>query len=346
MRTQLKDLLEVVATGTTLSSAEAEAAMHDIMRGESPPEVVAGFLMGLRSRGETLDELVGFTSVMRQYATPVSLNDPDAIDLCGTGGDKSGTFNISTAAAFVVAGAGVTVAKHGNRSVSSRSGSSDVLSALDVRTNLGADAVEACLDEAGIAFIFAPLFHTALQHVMPVRRALGVRTFFNILGPLCNPAGVRRQLVGAFSLDMAELMCQILHRLGSDKVVCVHSDDGLDEFSLASESTFHSFDRLAGTEPTRTTVRPEDLGFRRASMADVRGGDADDNAAIIRSILSGNRGPSRDIVVLNASYALVASGRYSTPADGRAAAEESIDSGSAAAALERLIHVSGRFASD
>ena len=189
--THLTDSLKLIASGEKLTQERAEQAMHTMMRGEAEPEEIAGLLMGLRSRGESIDELIGFTRVMRKYAIKVKLDDKDAIDLCGTGGDQSGTFNISTTAAFVCAGAGVTVAKHGNRSISSKCGSADVLAELGVEIELGKEGVELCLDEAGIAFIFAPFFHPAMRHVMPVRRKLGVRTFFNILGPLCNPAGVR-----------------------------------------------------------------------------------------------------------------------------------------------------------
>ncbi|HMB90605.1 MAG TPA: anthranilate phosphoribosyltransferase, partial [Rhodothermales bacterium] len=209
----MKRFLHILADGETLTQPQAEEAMHLMMQGAAAPEEVAGLLMGLRSRGETLPELVGFTKVMREYAVPVECDDPDAIDLCGTGGDSSGTFNISTAAAFVCAGAGVTVAKHGNRSVSSKCGSADVLDALGVNIELKKEGVERCLDQAGIAFIFAPFFHPAMRFVMPVRKALAVRTFFNILGPLCNPAGVRRQLVGAFTVPIAERMAGILAEL-------------------------------------------------------------------------------------------------------------------------------------
>src|SRR5690554_4912998 len=229
----MQAFLKTIADGGTLSTEQSEQAMHLMMRGEAAPEEVAGFLMGLRARGETVDELVGFTRVMREYAVKVSLDDPYAIDLCGTGGDNTGTFNISTAAMFVCAGAGVTVAKHGNRSVSSRSGSADVLEALGVNVQLKKQGVEYCLKEAGVAFIFAPYFHPAMRFVMPVRKILGARTFFNILGPLSNPAGVRRQLVGAFSKEVARTVAHILARLDADHVIAIHSNDGLDEISLA-----------------------------------------------------------------------------------------------------------------
>ncbi len=338
----MKTFLHLLADGQTLSREQAEAAMHLMMRGEAEPEEVAGLLMGLRARGETLDELVGFTGVMRQYAVHVRCDDPEAIDLCGTGGDSSGTFNISTAAAFVCAGAGVTVAKHGNRSVSSQCGSADVLDALGVNIALKREGVERCLDEAGIAFIFAPFFHPAMRFVMPVRKALGVRTFFNILGPLCNPAGVRRQLVGAFSAPVAQRMAGILARLGAAHVVAVHAEDGLDEISLSAATAVFEHDAAAGAAPTphAFTVRPEDHGLGRSPLDALYGGGAEDNAAILRGVFAGEPGPHRDVVLLNAAYALHASGRFDGLDACFDAARESIDAGGAQAKLERLVTVS------
>ncbi len=233
----MKPILQLVAEGETLTEAQAGQAMDYILRGEASPEQIAGLLLGLRARGETIDELTGFARVMRKYAVPVETGDLNPVDLCGTGGDHSGSFNISTAASFVVAGAGVPVAKHGNKGVSSLSGSADVLDALGVRTDVGPEAAARCLRETGICFLLAPEYHPALKHVGPVRRALGVRTAFNILGPLCNPAGVRRQLVGAFSDTVARQMAEILMRLGSEHVVVVYAHDGLDELSTTSPTT-------------------------------------------------------------------------------------------------------------
>ncbi|MDX1546999.1 MAG: anthranilate phosphoribosyltransferase, partial [Rhodothermales bacterium] len=262
----------------------------------------------------------------------------------------SGTFNISTAAAFVCAGAGVTVAKHGNRSVSSRCGSADVLEALGVHIELRAPGVEACLREAGIAFLFAPFFHPAMRFVMPVRRSLGVRTFFNILGPLCNPAGVRRQLVGAFSVDVAQRMAAILARLDAEAVIALHAEDGLDEVSLSAETAAFLYDagrpdRAEG--PLGFRIRPEDHGIGRAPLAALQGGSAEDNAAILHAIFSGERGPRRDVTVLNAAYALRTSGRFGDdPAACFEAAEASIDSGAARDRLQRLVDVSQRVAEE
>ena len=339
----MKKFLHILSLRETLSQEQAEAAMHLMMQGQAEPEHAAGLLMGLRTRGETLDELVGFTRVMRQYAVPVACDDPHAIDLCGTGGDNSGTFNISTAASFVCAGAGVTVAKHGNRSVSSKCGSADVLAALGVNIELHKDGVERCLGEAGIAFIFAPFFHPAMRFVMPIRRKLGVRTFFNILGPLCNPAGVRRQLVGAFNADVAERMAGILASLDAKHVITLHADDGLDEISLAAATTAFEHDADhpdGGSAPRRFTIQPEDHSIERAPLTALLGGDAEDNAAILRDLFAGAPGPHHDVVVLNAAYALHTSGRFESLDACFDAARESIISGAASAKLARLVDVS------
>jgi anthranilate phosphoribosyltransferase len=330
--------LKIIAAGQTLSFDEASDVMHILLRGEASPEQTAGLLLGLRGRGETLDELTAFTQVMREYAVPVQVLDPNAIDVVGTGGDGSGTFNISTATMFACAGAGATVAKHGNRSVSSKCGSADVLRELGVYVELPADAVGKCIDEAGLGFMFAPLFHPALRHVMPVRRALAVRTFFNILGPLCNPAGVRRGLFGAFAQDVAETMGTILSRLGSERTYTVHSADGLDEFSIASTTQVQSY--VDALPAAVTSVRPEDLGLPTANLAAIKGGDATVNAAIIRDLLSGTSGAHRDVVLLNAAHALVTAGLADSPLEGLGLAAESIDSGAAAAKLGAMAEAS------
>ncbi len=332
----MKRYLKILSEGGTLSEAEAEGAMRLLLGGEALPEETAGFLMGLRARGETLDELVGFTRVMREAAVSVNVDDPHAIDLCGTGGDFSGTFNISTTVAFVCAGAGVTVAKHGNRSVSSQAGSADVLEALGVNTELRKAGVEACLRDIGIAFLFAPFFHPAMRHVMPVRRVLGVRTFFNILGPLCNPAGVRRQLIGAFSADVAQRMAEILSRLDAAFAATVHADDGLDEISLASPTTLFRA-RGDGTGVESERIFPEAYGLTRAGTDAVRGGSAKTNAAILRRVLSGEGGPQRDIVLLNAAFGLLVSGKFGALEECLQSAAVAIDSGAAREKLEALI---------
>lgn len=319
--------------------------MHRMMRGEAEPEEVAGLLMGLGARGETIPELVGFTKVMRAYAVPVALEDEHAIDLCGTGGDSTGTFNISTAAAFVCAGAGVTVAKHGNRSVSSKCGSADVLEALGVQIELQKDGVEYCLRETGMAFLFAPYFHPAMRHVMPIRRKLGVRTFFNILGPLCNPAGVRRQLLGAFSPEVAQRMTSILIQLDAAHVVAVHSHDGMDELSISDATAVFEYDARKEPmerldKPQVLEVQPEDHGLGRVPLEELRGGTAEENADLLRRIFAGEPGPHRDVVVLNAAYALHTSGRFPDLKACFEAAAESIDSGGARDKLEALVATS------
>ena len=341
----MKPILQIIAEGETLSQAQAEQAMDCMLRGEASPEAIAALLMGLRARGETLDELTGFTKVMRAYAVPVDAGDLNPIDLCGTGGDHAGTFNISTAASFVAAGAGVPVAKHGNKGVSSSSGSADVLDALGVTTTLGAEGVEKCLRETGIAFLFAPQFHPALRHVGPVRRALGVRTFFNILGPLCNPCQVRRQLIGAFSDETAKMMARILVRLGSEHVVVVYAHDGLDELSTTSPTTVYQTGSHAFEGGLlEQVVIPERYGLARVSAAALQGGTPAENAEIVRSVLSGASGAQADVVLLNAAYALLASAEFDSLDTCLDAARESIASGAALSKLERLVEASNDLA--
>lgn len=334
----MHDILTQLAEHRPLGREQTARAMRLILSGEASHPQIAAFLVGLRARGETVEELIGLTRTMRAFA--ISVDAPDgAVDIVGTGGDRSGTFNISTATSFVVAGAGVPVAKHGNRSVSSKCGSADVLETLGVRTELGRRGVEYCLEHANLAFIFAPHFHPAMKHVMPVRRALGVRTCFNILGPMCNPAGVRKHLIGAFSETVAEMMAGILSELGSERLICVHAEDGLDEFSISGPTVvFRSL--TAGAPPERIVVDPAALGLSTAPLDSIVGGDADRNASIIRDILAGAGGAPRDVVLLNAAFALVAAGRTDDPVEGLEIASHSIDSGRAAAALEALIECS------
>lgn len=338
----MKEFLHPIADGLPLTEAQAASAMRLMMNGDALPEHVSALLMGLRARGETLDELVGFTKVMREFAIPVESEDPNAIDLCGTGGDGASTFNISTTAALIAAGAGATVAKHGNRSVSSKSGSADVLEHLGVQIELRKKGVEYCLREAGIAFLFAPYFHPAMRHVMPVRKSLGVRTFFNILGPLCNPAGVTRQLVGAFNTKTAELMVRILARLDAEHVLTLHAKDGLDEVSVSAATTMFEYDPSGGDDvPRSREVGPEQHDMNRAPVSALKGGDAAENAEILQNILSGkDTSPRRDVAVLNAAYALHTSGRFDDIDACIEAANGAIDSGNATETLNRLIDVS------
>lgn len=320
----MRSLLRKLSENESLSRAEASHAMLLMLGNKCSPEETAALLMGLRSKRETLEELVGLTEAMREQCIPVRLPDDTAVDIVGTGGDGIGTFNISTAAAFVCAATGVPVAKHGNRSVSSKCGSADVLEELGVYTELAADGIETCLEDVGLAFMFAPVFHPALRHVMPVRRALGVRTCFNILGPLCNPAGVSRHFLGAFSEEVAIAMAQILDALGSTHIVVVHSDDGMDEISISDATTMYV--KLPGMERIeKRRIKPEDFGIQRVGIDTVVGGDKHENAKILRAVFSGERGPARDIVTLNAAGALVAAGRSTSISDGLRMAEEAID---------------------
>ena len=340
IRAVMFEILTKLAEHEPLSRSDAYRAMQLMLGGEASSEQIAGFLMGLRTKGETTEELTGLTEAMRAFAVPVSA-PAHALDIVGTGGDRSGSFNISTATAFVCAVAGATVAKHGNRSVSSKCGSADVLEHLGVHTELGKEGVEYCLEHAGMAFIFAPYFHPTLKHVMPVRKMLGVRTCFNILGPLCNPASVKRHLIGAFSEEVAHKMALILVNLGSDRVFCVHAEDGLDEISLSGPTTiFSSLSKGSGV--TKSTVVPGDVGLPVAPMSAILGGNSTENALVLRRVLENELGPKRDIVVLNAGFALVASGLADSPEAGVALAQASIESGKAAAVLTRLIEVSGQ----
>jgi len=338
----VKEFLSTIADGTALSRSEAEAAMRQMMSGEAPDEHMAALLMGLRARDETLDEMVGFTKIMREFAVDVALDDPHAIDLCGTGGDGADTFNISTTASLVAAGAGVPVAKHGNRSVSSKSGSADVLEELGVEIELGKEGVERCLNEVGIAFLFAPFFHPAMKHVMPVRKSLGVRTFFNILGPLCNPAGVTRQIVGAFNTQTAQMMVRILAQLDADHVITLHSNDGMDEVSVCDGTTLFEYDASDDNPvPRSREIGPEKHNIQRAGPSTLQGGDAQENAKILHDILAGeDHSPRRDVVVLNAAYGLHASDAFDDIDACVAAANESIDSGAALDKLNTLAEVS------
>jgi anthranilate phosphoribosyltransferase len=327
-----------------LTRLEAAAAMEAIMSGAATHVQVAAFLTALRMKGETVDELIGLAEVMRLKAVRVRpRGDVEAalagtdremlIDTCGTGGDASGTFNVSTATAFVVAGAGIKVAKHGNRSVSSLCGSADVVETLGINLDLPPAKVAQCIDEVGIGFLYAPLLHTAMKHVMPARRELGIRTVFNVLGPLTNPAGANAQVIGVYDKHLVEPLARVLAELGTIRAFVVHGADGLDEISTTGESWVAEVrEGLVRT----STIRPEDFGVARATIADLRGGDREENAEIIRRILAGEPGPKRDMVVVNAGAAIVAGGRARDLKEGAQQAAHSIDSGSARAKLAAL----------
>ncbi len=319
--------------GDDLTEAEARAAMSEIMSGDADPAQIAAFIVSLRTKGETVAEMTGLVRAMYDAAVTVDAGD-DVVDLVGTGGDRSGTFNISTAAAFIAAGAGVKVAKHGNRSVSSRSGSADVLEVLGVPIDLSPEATVRLVREAGFGFFFAPHYHPAMRFAAPVRGALGVPTVFNFLGPLANPARARRQAVGVSDPKMAERMIGVLSGLGSEYAFVYYGEDGLDELTLTGPSYIY---RLRDGELTHAEFTPEDFGVARAGLEEVLGGDAAENAGIIRRILDGERGPRRDIAVINAAPAIVAAGLAAGFGDGVAAAVESLDSGAAADVLQRAI---------
>jgi anthranilate phosphoribosyltransferase len=327
--------LSKVASQEALSADEAAEAMRQVMAGEATPAQLGGLLMALRTKGETVDEIDGLARTMLEFANPVVPPSP-VIDTCGTGGDRSGTFNISTIAAIVVAGAGVPVAKHGNRAASSNCGSADLLEELGVRIDLDAPGVERCLAEAGIAFMFAPVFHPAMGHAGPVRRELRVPTVFNFLGPLTNPARPFAQVVGVSDPRMLPLMAEVLSRRGV-RAKLFRGADGLDELTTTGPSTVFE----AGSGGLHeTTLDPGDVGLSRASAEDLRGGDAAASASIARAILEGKPGARRDVVLLNAAAALEVAGRVSRLAEGVELAVTSIDSGDAAATLDRWVAVS------
>ena len=335
-----------------LTRIEAAAAMEAIMSGAATNAQIAAFLTGLRMKGEIVEELIGFAQVMRQKVVKVRTHDGDVvgatgteremlIDTCGTGGDASGTFNVTTATALVAAGAGVKVAKHGNRSVSSLCGSADVVETLGVNLELRPPHVARCLDEVGIGFLYAPLLHTAMKHVMAARREMGVRTVFNMLGPLTNPAGANAQLIGVYSAALTEPLARVLAELGTRRALVVHGADGLDEITTTGDTQIAE---VREGVVRLSQLRPEDFGVPRATLRELQGGDREENAQIIRGILAGEPGPRRDIVLVNAAAALVVGGKAQDFKDGMAMAAASVDSGAAARKLGELAALSHRLA--
>lgn len=335
----IQEAIKQVTSGKSLSMAEASDAFNDIMSGNATDAQIAAFIVALRMKGETPDEITGAARVMREKATHVlPASSEHVIDTCGTGGDQSHTFNISTAAAFVAAGAGARVAKHGNRSVSSRCGSADVLEALGVNIGAAPEVMKECLDGIGICFLFAPGLHKAMKYAIGPRKEIGIRTIFNILGPLTNPSLARAQLLGVFSADMTSTMATVLNNLGADRAYVVHGMDGLDEITTAAETMVA---QVAGGAVSSYTITPEEFGIPRSVRADLAGGSAQENARIVKQILSGAGGPKRDIVVLNAAFAIAASGIAKDPHVGVALAQKSIDSGAALEMLDRLVKKTG-----
>ncbi|HEV8587028.1 MAG TPA: anthranilate phosphoribosyltransferase [Methylomirabilota bacterium] len=348
----ITEALRALVDRRDLSRIEAAAAMEAIMSGGATHAQIGAFLTALRMKGETVEELIGFAQVMREKVVHIRARGNNVagmsgtdremlIDTCGTGGDATGTFNVSTATAFVVAGAGLKVAKHGNRSVSSLCGFADVVETLGISLELSPEQVTRCLEEVGIGFLYAPLLHTAMKHVMPARREMGVRTVFNMLGPLTNPASANAQIIGVYSASLTEPLARVLSELGTVRAFVVHGADNLDEISNTGESRVSEV--REGTVRTYT-VRPEDFGLARASVKDLAGGDRLQNAEIIRGILAGAPGPRRDIVLMNAAAALVAGGRARDLKDGVGVAARSIDSGEARGKLDALVALSRRLA--
>jgi anthranilate phosphoribosyltransferase len=348
----ITEAVRVLVDRRDLTRIEAAAAMEAIMTGAATHAQIAAFLTALRMKGETVEELIGFAQVMRQKVVHVRTRGEEVaaltgtdremlIDTAGTGGDAAGTFNVSTATAFVLAGAGLRVAKHGNRSVSSLCGSADVVETLGVSLELAPAQVARCIDEVGIGFLYAPLLHTAMKHVMPARREMGIRTVFNMLGPLTNPAAANAQIIGVYASDLTEPLARVLAELGTVRAFVVHGADGLDEISNTGESRVSEV--REGVVRT-FTLKPEDFGLPRATIADLKGGDREQNAQIIKGILAGEDGPKRDIVLMNAAAALMAGGKARDLKEGVALAARSIDSRAAQATLERLVTLSHELA--
>jgi len=333
---EFKGLIAKAATGAALSREEAARGFDTMMSGEATPSQMGGLLMALRVRGETVDEITGAVTAMREKMLRVSA-PAGAIDVVGTGGDASGSFNISTCAAFIVAGAGVPVAKHGNRALSSRSGAADVLGALGVNLELTADGVARCIREAGIGFMFAPAHHPAMKNVGPTRVELGTRTIFNLLGPLSNPAGVKRQMVGVFSRQWVEPLAQVLKNLGSEHVWVVHGSDGLDEITTSGPTHVAALENGA---VRAFEITPEEVGLPRVKPEALRGGDAGHNAQALTDVLKGKKSAFRDVALLNAAAGLIVAGRAKDLKQAIVLAEKSVDSGEAEGRLNRLVSIS------
>ena len=333
----LADSLRLAVEGKHLSRAQAAEAVDQMLDGGAPVAQIAALLVALRIKGETPDEIAGAAQALRARAQRVEVSTDHLIDTCGTGGDSSHTFNISTAAAFVAAGAGARVAKHGNRAVSSRCGSADVLTALGVEVELPPERVAACIDQAGIGFLFAPRHHAAMRHVAPVRKELGLRTLFNLLGPLANPAGARRQVLGVFAPHFVPVIARTLLELGCDRAFVVHGDGGLDEISTSGPTRIAE---VRNGEVREFELLPEEVGVERGPLSELKGGDAADNAAMLKAVLRGEAGARRAAVLINAGAAIAAAGICESIGEGVELAARSLDSGAALDRLERLVKLS------
>ena len=332
----IREAIEKLVNRVNLSEADTVDVMNQIMTGEATPLQVASFLTALRMKGETVEEITGAARVMREKAHRVNVGGKTVLDTCGTGGDQKGTFNISTTAAFVVAGAGVDVAKHGNRSVSSLSGSADVLGALGVKVDAPKERVEQCIAKIGIGFLFAPLLHEAMKYAVGPRRDIGIRTIFNILGPLTNPAMASYQLIGIYSGELVATIANVLKNLGSVRAMVVHGLEGLDEISLCGPTQVAE---LRDGQVKEYVLEPEKVGLKRCKLEDLHGGSAEQSALIVKAVLAGEKGPARDVVLLNSGAALYVSGKATSVQDGIALAAASIDSGKARQKLEQLVEL-------
>jgi anthranilate phosphoribosyltransferase len=335
----IREAIARLVTRRDLSEAETIEVMNQIMTGEATPSQIGSFLTALRMKGETVEEITGAARVMREKARRVTVTADSVLDTCGTGGDERGTFNISTTAAFVAAGAGVTVAKHGNRSVSSRSGSADVLAALGVKIDAPRERVEQCLDRIGIGFLFAPLLHEAMKYAVVPRREIGIRTIFNLLGPLTNPARATHQLIGIYDGNLVGSIAQVLKQIGSRRAMVVHGTDGLDEISLCAVT---KVSELRDGQLSHYDLAPEELGLKRCRLGDLLGGDPAACAEITRRVLRGDKGPHRDVVLLNAGAAIYVSGAAESVAQGMHLGEVAIDSGTAREKLELLVQMTNQ----
>jgi len=335
----IREAISMLVEGKSLSTDQAAQVMNEIMEGEVTPAQFGAFVTALRLKGETVEEIAGLVKTMRAKAIPVLTKEP-VIDVVGTGGDGKNTFNISTAAAFVVAGAGLKVAKHGNRAASSQCGAADVLEALGVKFELNAEQVQKCVEEVGIGFMFAPAFHPAMKYAGPPRREIGIRTVFNVIGPLTNPAGAKTYLLGVAETSLVEKLALVLQSLDCEHALVVHGEDGLDEITLTGKSRVCE---LKDGKIHTYTIEPGDFGLVRASLDDLKGGTAEENAALLRDILSGKKGPQRDIVILNAAAALVAGNKAESVEEGIKMATEAIDEGQALDKLKRLVEFSQSF---
>ena len=345
----IKNAISKVVLQQDLVETEMIEVMNQIMGGEATPAQVGAFITALRMKGETIEEIAGAARVMRDHATPIrvgkaldidreeiNLDRETILDTCGTGGSGTKSFNISTTVAFVVSACGVKVAKHGNRSISSACGSADVLEALGVNLNVTPEQVESCINEVGVGFLFAPALHGAMKHAIGPRREIGIRTIFNILGPLTNPAGADRQVLGVYDEKLVEVLAKVLVKLGCQRGFVVHGQDGMDEITLTGPTRVAEINE---GKVTLSTIEPEDFGLRRCLLSDLQGGDAEENAAIVRDVLAGAEGPKRDVVLLNAAYALIAAGIVESVDAGLQKARNIIDEGLAKAKLEGLVNL-------